>query len=164
MTRLRTPVILKSSGTSKEHTNDMIVDKDSRLIAKLHCSCATKDYIGPQIVTLLNRSQEIMPTTCVTSDGETFVGRPINAPLTMRSKEHEYPSIVVTFDDEPDISLTWVSPHPSVPWDYRVVEIVAVMDLYCIRADQIYTGTTDKPSALGKISAMLVEAGFKLWA
>lgn len=108
--------------------------------------------------------EDIMPTTCVRSRGDGFVATPINAPIMMTHQESEKCIITVRFNEEPDIILTWENPHVSIPWDYRVVEVVAVMDLYCIRADQIWTGTIDKTHALAKISEMLVQAGFKLWA
>lgn len=165
-----TPVKIQHRGTHKDSENAFIVDARGVSLCALLGTAKNRLKVGEQLVRALNfvdrtTSQDTIPTSCVypRDDQEGFLGKTLVAPIHVRMDEGDT-RIVITFNDEPDIVLDWKSDRLNDPWDYCVVECVALIDLVCVRADQIWLGQGDEIERLSRISEMCCNLGFKLTA
>ncbi len=164
------PVRIISSPDGKK-TSSRIIDAEEKGLINFPCPKEVRDVLAPLIKDLLNKpdkeeeSVSGIPTSSVysRSDQEGFLGKCLVAPMSARVDEGTL-KIVVTFDDEMDCVWEWKSEFKNDSWDSRVVEVVALMDLICIRADQMASKVPDPDEFVSLFVAQLRHQGFKLLA
>lgn len=94
---------------------------------------------------------------------QAFFAEGIISPINCEGKGL-WPDVTVRFDEEPDIIAKW-SPNKTDHWDSCVCEVIAVMELVCIRADHIWNNKKiadkDKHPEFTKV---LIQLGFAITA